>query len=755
MSDIKKQLVLEVSLGTQKLKSEIAGLKKDLDAVGRGMGGAPGTSAAKKSGVSADLEKAKQINLAYRQRQKEQDQTEKAFAQRQKEISREQEKATKEFNKIAVKKDLDARKEEQRIQKTTDKEIKQNELAIEKEQQSKIKAEQKESKRLETHKAKEQQAKVKAEQSEAKRNEQQRFKDLNAEKKTIAERFEFLKKKRLEDDIKKSQLDRTTTAKLARALGVPEDKARGLAESVQGSGGGGGLGKLLSRGGGLMALGGAMSGAANAFEDYKMLQASRRHESTSNLMGGQFVSQYSRDSGRQFSASHVGAAAGGMAMGAGGGALMGAAIGSIIPGLGTAVGALIGGLGGAIYKGIDSYMGMSEKRAARFQKETQPLQDATNAAMQLNGQRLDMVKRGGSEALLNLNEAQGAAMGFAPGEANQQYATLQDMLGNKGAASSINTARRMNLNTGASVAETGSMIQALEGGNRKGFGPNAANTEMIVSRAFANGLDRSKTSKFLQETTSFIQNSTQFSKLDTAAMTDRFTGLASAFGGGTIDDTSMRQAQQAAQMQYQDSFSKGGLSGLGNVFNFQDTVGKMGLGGVDTANLLNLSENSTVEDAMKLLSPEAQAKPGIQDALGQLIKSKSQNTQRAADQFGLPMATLMKTADTGLSSENAMNYIDKTRATTLAAPVDITNAETAGSQAQGMAVRNAQLSKSEVDLGRETFKTAIDNTAADLNRLKTAFSEAVQVFNGVLKDMNMNQIQYNPSYSGSGRKDGQ
>lgn len=732
MSDIKKQLVLEVSLGTQKLKSEIAGLKKDLESVGRQMSGGAGTAAAKKSGVSADLEKAKQINMAYKQRQKEQDQIEKAYSQRQKEITREQEKATRELNKISTKKENEARKEAQRLEKQTEKEIKQNETAVEKEQQAKIKAEQKEQKRAEL----------------------QRTKELNAEKKTIQERFEFLKKKRLEDDIKKSQLDRTATARIARALGVPEDRARGLAESVQG-GGSGGLMGLLRRGGGLMALGQVAAGGANAYEDFRMLQASRRHESTSNLLGGQFVSQYSRDYGRQFSMSHVGATAGGAAMGAGGGALLGAAIGSIIPGLGTAVGALIGGLGGAIYKGIDSYMGMSEKRAARFQKETQPLQDATNAAMQLNSARLGMVKRGASEALLNINERQAAAMGFGPGEANEQFSQLQDIIGTTGAATSINTARRLNLNTGAGIGDTGNLIQALTGGNRQAIGANAAATEMVVSRAFANGLDRSKTSKFLQETTSYIQNSTQFSRLDTGTLTDRFTGLASTFGNGTIDDTSMRQAQQALQMQYQDSFSKGGLAGLGNVFNFRDKVGGLGLGGVDTANLLNLSQNATVDDAFKLLSPEAQAKPGIRDALSELIQSKSQNVQRATDQFGLPMATLMKTADTGLSAENAMNYIDKTRATALNAGVDIENQEVAGSQAQGMAIRNAQLSKAEVDLGRETFKTAIDNTAADLDRLKTAFSDAVKVFNDVLKDMNMKQVQYNPSYSGSGRGNGQ
>ena len=147
MSDIKKQLILEVSLGTQKLKSEIAGLKKDLESVGRGMGGAPGTAASKKSGVAADLEKAKQINLAYKQRHKEQDQTDKAFAQRQKEITREQEKSTRELSKAAMKKENTAKREEQRIAKQTEKEIKQNENAIEKEQQAKVKAEAKEKKR--------------------------------------------------------------------------------------------------------------------------------------------------------------------------------------------------------------------------------------------------------------------------------------------------------------------------------------------------------------------------------------------------------------------------------------------------------------------------------------------------------------------------------------------------------------------------------------------------------------------------------
>lgn len=731
MSDIKKQLILEVSLGTQKLKSEIAGLKKDLESVGRGMGGAPGTAASKKSGVAGDLEKAKQINMAYKQRHKEQDQVEKAFAQRQKEVTKEQEKATREFTKIAVKKEKEAKKEEQRIKASSEKEIKQNEAVIEKEQAQKVKAEQK----------------------EAKRSEMQRSKELNAEKRTIGERFEFLKKKRLEDYIKKSQLDRSTTAKIARAFGVSDDKARGLAESVEGKGGG--LAKLLGRSGGAMALGGAMLGGANAYEDFQMLQASRRHEATSNLMGGQFVSQYSRDQGRQFSGSHVAAAAGGAVMGAGGGAAMGAAIGSFIPIIGTIAGAITGAIAGAIYKGIDSYMGMSEKRAARFQKETQPLQDATNAAVQLNAQRLGMVKRGASEALLNANEKQGARYGFSPEESNAQFGQLQDILGTKNAQDTIGATRRMNMNTGASISDTGNMIQSLIGGNRQGASQNAAATEMVVSRAFANGLDRSKTSKFLQETSNLLQNSTQFSKLDTGSITDRFTGMASAFGNGTIDDTSMRQAQSAMQMQYQGSYAKGGLAGVGNVFNFQDTVGKMGLGGVDTANLLNLSQNSTVEDAMKMLSPEGQAKPGIQDALSQLIQSKSQNVQKATSQFGLPMATLMQSSDTGMSSENAMNYIGKTSATALKAGGDITNLEVPGSQAQQMAQRNAALAKEEVDLGRTTFKTAIDNTAKDLDRLKEAFAGAVEKFNEVLEDMNMQTIKYNPAYSGSGRKDGQ
>jgi hypothetical protein len=696
--DIKKQLILEVSLGTQKLKAEIDGLKKDLN---RNMGGAQGSA--------NDMQKARQINQMYKERSKVQETTDRAYIQRQKEVSREQEKASKELAKLSMRKEREAKKEQERIQKNTEREVKQNESVIEKEQM----------------------AKQRAEQKEAQRAEKQRQKDFNQEKQTIAQRYEFLKKKRLEDSIQQSQLDRTLTARAGRAVGMSPGGARSLASNI------GGIGRAA----GSLASGGA---SAVQFNEYlQTLGASRRYEATSNLLSGQNISQYSKDYGRSsnmFGQGLVGA----------GGAFAGAKLGAGIGALGGGVpGALVGGLAGAAVGGIGSVLGYQEYRANRFQKETQPVQDAQNSAMGLNSQRLNMIKRGGSAALLNLNEAQGAAYGFAPGEANSQYETLQGMLGNQGAASTITSARRLNMNTGASIQDSGQLLQSLQGGNRQGFGQNAMSLEMVVSRGMANGLDRSKTSKFLQETSNLIASTTGFAQLNTGSVTDRFTSLASSFGNGTIDDTSMAQARDAFARQQQGSFARGGLEGLGNVLNMNDLSAKYGLkvGGQDYSNLLGTSANARVEDILPALSSDLQSNPKTKEFLSELIQSKSQNAQKAIGSLGMGTSLMIGGAN-GQPTEQNLAYYNKTTATALNAGTSLTNDEALGGQEQGMAARNARLQKAEVDLGRETFKSAIDNTAKDLDRLRTSFSDAVKVFNEVLKDMNMEAIKYKPAYSG-------
>lgn len=753
MSDIKKQLVLEVSVSTQKLKAELEGLKKDL---GKALNQGTATPSGRPGGMDSELKKAREINAAYKQRQREQDQIERAYRQREQERAREASKADKEFEKVASKKAQVQKREEERIAKQTEREIRQNEMAIEKEQAAKIKAEQKEAQRTQREKQKEEAAKIRAEQKQQQQAEKARKQETEREKQQINARYEYLKKRHLESQIEKSRLDRSFVARAARGMGMSEDSARELAKRSEGVFGRGrsGLLGLLGRSGGLMAVGGAAMTAANAYEDFRMLMASRRQEQVSNLMGGQFVTQASRDYGRQFSLGHVGAAAGGAALGAGGGALAGAAIGSIIPGLGTAAGAIIGGIGGAVYKGIDSYFGFSEKRAERFQKETQPLQDATNRAMALNPARLDLLKRGASEPLLNMVERQGVGFGFSPEESIQQYQQLQGILGNEGAASSLNTARRLNLATGADIGSTGQMVQSLVGGNRQGYGANIAQTESIVARAMANGLDRSKTSKFLQETSSVIQSATLFSKIDTENVSNRYMQLANAFGEGKIDDTSMRQARAAMDLQQQGSFATQGIQGLGNYFSFQKTFGDTKMSGVDMRALMGLSQNATLEDAMKALSPEAAAQPGMQDKVKQFLASKPNTLQEAEKVLGPQLARTIFAEEKGMATEQAISFSEKTRGGLLKEGAGISDEDVRGSQAFQMQQRQAAMDQQQIDLGRTTFSTAIQNTAADLEKLRTAFSDAVKVFNDVLKDMNMQQIKYNPAYSGNSRSTG-
>jgi hypothetical protein len=729
--DIKKQLVLEVSVSTQKLKAELEGLKKDLGkALNQG-----GPTRAGGSQVDNELKKTKEINAAYKQRQREQDQIDKAYRQREQERTREASKADKQFDKIASKKAQVQKREEERIAKQTEKEIKQNETVLQKEEAAKIRAQQKQQQQAE-----------KARKQETEREKQQ----INA-------RYEFLKKRHLESQVEKSRLDRSFIAKAARGLGMSEEAARDLArkgEGISGIGRRGALG-MLGRAGGLMALGGTMSGMANAYEDYRMLQASRRQEQVSNIMSGQFVTQSSRDYGRQFSGGHLLASGGGALMGAGAGAAAGAAVGSIVPVIGTLAGAIIGGIGGAVYKGIDSYMGFSEKRAARFQKETQPLQDATNRAMALNPARLDLLKRGASEPLLNLAERQGVGFGFSPEESIQQYQQLQGILGNEGAASTLNTARRLNLATGADIGTTGQMVQSLVGGNRQGYGANAMQTESIVSRAMANGLDRSKTSKFLQETSSVIQSATLFSKIDTEGVSNRYMQLAGAFGEGKIDETSMRQARAAMDLQQQGSFATQGMQGLGNYFSYQKIFGDTKMSGIDMRALMGLSQNATIEDAMKALSPETAAQPGMQDKVRQFLAAKPNTLQEAERVLGPQLARTVFAEEKGLATEQAIAFSERTKGGALKEGVPLSDEEVRKSQAFQMQQRQAQLDQEQINLGRTTFSTAIANTAKDLEKLQTAFSDAVKVFNDVLKDMNMQQIKYSPAYSGSGRGNGQ
>ena len=749
MSDIKKQLVLEVSVSTQKLKAELEGLKKDL---GKALNQGTATPSGRPGGMDSELKKAREINAAYKQRQREQDQVERAYKQREQERAREASKADKEFEKVASKKAQVQKREEERIAKQTEREIRQNEMAIEKEQAAKIKAEQKEAQRTQREKQKEEAAKIRAEQKQQQQAEKTRKQETEREKQQINARYEYLKKRHLESQIEKSRLDRSFVARAARGMGMSEDSARDLASRAEGLGGGrgrGGLLSLLGRGGiGLAHLGSAVGQGVLGFEGYKTLMASRRQEEVSNLLGGQFVTQQSRDYGRH--SNYLGQTAVGA-----GGALVGAKIGAVAgTALGGPIGTVVGGALGGVMGGVGSVLGYQEMRATRFQKETQPLQDATNRAMALNPARLDLLKRGASEPLLNMVERQGVGFGFSPEESIQQYQQLQGILGNEGAASSLNTARRLNLATGADIGSTGQMVQSLVGGNRQGYGANAAQTESIVARAMANGLDRSKTSKFLQETSSVIQSATLFSKIDTEGVSNRYMQLANAFGEGKIDDTSMGQARAAMDLQQQGSFATQGIQGLGNYFSFQKTFGDTKMSGVDMRALMGLSQNATLEDAMKALSPEAAAQPGMQDKVKQFLASKPNTLQEAEKVLGPQLARTMFAEEKGLATEQSIAFSEKTRGGLLKEGTGISDEGVRGTQAFQMQQRQAAMDQQQIDLGRTTFSTAIQNTAADLEKLRTAFSDAVKVFNDVLKDMNMQQIKYSPAYSGNGRSTG-
>jgi hypothetical protein len=720
MADIKKQLVLEVSLGTEKIKSELEALKKDIGKT-LNQGGI--------GSIGGDLKGIRE--------------------------------ALKANEKLAAKQEQLSKREEQRLTKQTEIETRRKEKLLEKEEA----------------------AKIKAEQREAQRAEKERKRELEREKQAINARYEFLKKRHLEYKIEESRLNRSFAAKLARAFGASDSAAREFARifdftgggGTSGSGGGGGsfggLLKALGRSGGLMAIGGIMSNMAHSYEDYKTYKATRRQEQVSNLLRGQFITQMSKDAGRQFSFGHLLAGGSGLLMGAGKGALAGTIVGTgigLIAGgyfgmgagaipmakFGAALGAKIGAGVGAIYEAVDSYLGFSEKRAERFRKETQPLQDAANAAAALNPNRLELIKRGSSAEFLNRIEREGVGFGFSPQETIQQYSWLQGILGNKGAEASFDTAQRLNLATGTVVGITGDMIQALVGGNRQGHAANAARTEALVARAMANGLDRSKTAKFLQETTSVIQNATLFSKVDTEAIANRYMQLASAFGEGVIDQSSLYQAKSALDLQKQGSFATQGIQGLGNYFAYQRIFGDTKMSGIDMMALLRLSQDATIEDAMKSISPELAAQPGIREKVKEFLEAKPKTLQEAERVLGSGVARMVFGQEKGLATEQVTALSEKTAGGILKEGGLLSEEDVRKSEEFRFQQKQASMEQLQVELGRSTFKTAIENTASELDRLRAAFGEAVKAFNEILKDANMQQIKYSPAYSGNGRSTG-
>lgn len=623
--DIKKQLVLEVSLGTQKLKSEIAGLKKDLESVGRQMSGGAGTAAAKKSGVSADLEKAKQINMVYKQRQKEQDQIEKAYSQRQKEITREQEKATRELNKISTKKENEARKEAQRLEKQTEKEIKQNETAVEKEQQAKIKAEQK----------------------EAKRAEQQRTKDFNAEKKTIQERFEFLKKKNLEYSIHKSQLDRSVTARLARAFGVSDDKARGLAEAMSGGMGTGGINGKPSSPRGPSGIGMAIAAIAGLgseiynFSQFRRTQNAQMAASqVSAIKSGDYVGANiqgfrSTKHGIGRVLADIGTS---VATGAGAGATVGGVAGGGVFSLPSAgIGGLIGaagGLGYGLLKAGRSYLTGQQEERDRLMLETQPARLAQERQRQLSNLRFDMLRQtgrtmGGVNPLdrMTVLQGMGTKNGFSQEETLSQLGTLRQYIGTNAASNSLYGAQKLYNQTGINIGTQGRLAENITGAERGTFEQGNQKLEGIIRKGMAFGIKDGKLDQYARITADVVQrNSEMGGQQDATAIANELASRARGLVGmeGDITESSLSQAAGIQDLIRQKSSQTGGLSGAANFLGAMDAAKQAGLD-LSPAQLMLIAQTSNKgEAALK----ETLISQGLdKDKVGNLDLSYKSNLQ--------------------------------------------------------------------------------------------------------------------------------
>jgi len=699
MSDIKKQLILEVSLGTQKLKSEIAGLKKDLESVGRGMGGQAGTPASKKSGVSADLEKAKQINMAYKQRQKEQDQLEKAYSQRQKEITREQEKATREMTKLATKKENAARKEAQRIEKATEKEVKQNEAAIEKEQAAKIKAEQKESKRAET----------------------QRQKDLNAEKRTIQERFDFLKKKDLENSIRKSQLDRSATAKLARAFGVSDEKARDLAETVHGTPGRTGRGGMSS--GLALGLGSLLKVGAEVYDfsqfrrtqNAQMASAQNSAIKSGDYVGGQIQGFRSTKHGlgRMFSDIATSTA-------------IGAGAGFAVGGVGAIPGALAGLGVGALRAGRSYLTGQQEERD-RLMLETEPARQAQERQRQVSNIRFDLLRQtgrtmGGANPLDRMTSLQhlGTMNGFSQEETLSQLGGLRQYIGTNAASNVLYKGQQLYNQTGVGLESQGKLSEAVTTGERGTFEAGNAKLEGIIRKGMAFGIKDGKLDQYARITADAVQRNAEMGgQQDATAIANEVASRARGLAGeGDITESTLSQAVGIQDLLRQKSSQTTGLAGANNFLGIKQAVEETGVE-LSPAQMMLAAQTSNKGGAAlkELLVNQGMSEDQAKSVVDKTISNKDNfnlgTGSKDVDQF-------LKNQLYGTTTEKTLD-IDKSRmgGTADAEAISLQGRGTAQGGAEGTLIqKNAQ-----VDF--KNFQAGLDNIEVSTKLVNTS----LQTFN--------------------------
>lgn len=462
---------------------------------------------------------------------------------------------------------------------------------------------------------KEQKGKEKLLIKEAQEGEKERKKDLDSSR----GRFDELKRKRTEERIEKSRLDRSLTARTLRGLGLDEDSAREGARKMEGfidkvPGGRGLQNRFGSAGLAAAGLGAAGMGITRAMDEATNMRRAvihRQQAESLDIMRGRALEGGLRQSGRGFNATSAGYGVGGALAGAG----AGAAIGSLAGPLGTVAGAAIGG----IYGGVKGYFAGGESEAETRAQKGRPALEALEYARSMRQGRVQAMTGGGVTGNnLSLMQQRGAEQfGFAPEETIQHFNQARQFLGNKGAKGNLGTLQELQRQVGVEVPESARAAELFAGGGRTTMGEGVAQTVETLKKGVAAGLDASKSSQFLKATSDFVQQSAGLGQVDVGKIADELSRSTFGFArGGEATDMDVQRAMSLEQQKRQESTATSGLAAVGNVMAVQQAMPNASAGQFMAAQ--TISANAKPEDVMSILGVD-------KDTAEKFLKAKGQN----------------------------------------------------------------------------------------------------------------------------------
>lgn len=721
MADLKKQLILEVSLGTQKLKTEIEALKKDIKGLGA-TGAGPGTTGSK--ALNEDAKKAKEIAAAYKQRDRARLEEDRAYMRREKEITREKERNSKKleqnYDKFRQKEAQASQKDKQELDKKTQNEIKAYETI------------QKRREYLNSDEFKRDQLRRRARANMDDR-ERRREESLEAQA-DLRRRLRDFKASRRGDQ--RSVLDM-----------IPGGQA--LSQGM------GGIGRLLR--GPMGVASGALAGVAGAgmlgaqvlsnYDQMRVLRASQASSIAGLARSGDFAGvgiMQNQDMLR----GGIGAIQSGL-FGAGKGALygglagagIGGLAGSLLGGVGAIPGAMLGGKIGAgigtVVGGVSSlmpgYEQAQKEERERLMLETQPVRDAMARQRELSNVRRQVARRagrslGGANTMQRLTSLQflGTQEGFGQEETLNQMMQLGSSVGMNEAATSLPRSQYFMNRTGVDVGTQGALREAITGAERGSFAGSQEKMEAIIRRGMAFGIKDGKLDQYARITAEAVERNASLGGVQdadaiAAELASRARGLA---GEGDITQGTLARAADIQSTIRDLSSQTQGVAGAGNFLAIQKAARESGVN-LDPAQMLLMAQASNKGGgAMKeILGRSGQfSAEQIDKFVGATTANKSNLTemfpglsQDMRDILGNTMfGTTERTLDVAKSGRGGMGAADA---------IDL---EGRGTDQTG---KEGDLNRIQQQVDFQTFQSGMDNMSTSMKQASTTiktYSEIIE-----------------------------